>query len=62
MSKDTKKKIIGVQVPDFLLKPLEEEAEELSLSISAVIRLMLAQRYRNVAKLNDGSVEAEEEK
>ena len=53
MGKDVKKKIIGVQVPDFLLEPLQKEAEYLSLSISAVIRLMLAQRYRNGAKLND---------
>lgn len=53
MGKDVKKKIIGVQVPDFLLEPLQKEAEYLSLSISAVIRLMLAQRYRNSAKLND---------
>ena len=47
-------KIVGVQVPDFLLEPLEREAEYYGLSISALIRLILAQRYRDGAKLNDG--------
>lgn len=47
------RKIIGVQVPGFLLRPLEEEAEYLSISLSAMIRLILAQRYRGNAKLND---------
>ena len=53
MEKEVNRKIIGVQVPDFLLKPLEEEAEYLSISLSAMLRLILAQRYRNGAKLND---------
>lgn len=46
-------KIIGVQVPDFLLEPLQKEADELCISLSAMMRLILAQRYRNCAKLND---------
>ena len=50
------KKIIGLQIPDFLLKPLEEEAEYLCISLSAMVRLILAERYRNSAKLNDGEV------
>ena len=49
-------KIIGVQVPLSLLEPLEKEAEYLSISVSAMIRLILAQRYRNGAKLNDVEV------
>lgn len=53
MSQEKERKIIGVQVPYFLLKPLEEEADELSLSVSAMIRLILAQRYRDAAKFND---------
>ena len=53
MDKESGKKIIGVQVPDFLREKLEEEAEYYSLSVSAMIRLILAQRYRDVAKLND---------
>lgn len=54
MEQEKTRKIIGVQVPNFLLEPLEKEAEELSLSVSAMIRLILAQRYRGNAKLNDG--------
>lgn len=42
MSQEKERKIIGVQVPYFLLKPLEEEADKLSLSVSAMIRLILA--------------------
>ena len=53
MEQGRERKIIGVQVPDFLLKPLEEEAEKLGLSISAMIRLILAKRYRDDAKFND---------
>lgn len=53
MSQEKERKIIGVQVPYFLLKPLEEEADKLSLSVSAMIRLILAQRYRDDAKFND---------
>ena len=49
-------KIIGVQVPLSLLEPLEKEAEYLSISVSAMIRLILAQRYRNGAKLDDVEV------
>lgn len=47
-------KIIGVQLPKNLRKKLEEEADYLSLSVSAMIRLILAQRYRDSAKLSDG--------
>ena len=46
-------KIIGVQLPKHLRKPLEEEAGYMCLSISAMIRLILAQRYRDDAKFND---------
>ena len=46
-------KIIGVQLPIELRKKLEEEASYLCVSISAMIRLILAQRYRDDAKLND---------
>jgi len=46
-------KIIGFQLPDNLRKQLEAEAEYLSISISAMVRLILAQRYRDAAKLND---------
>ena len=53
MANEKGKKIIGVQVPDFLREPLEKEAEYYGLSVSAMIRLILAQRYRNIAKLND---------
>ena len=53
MEQKKDRKIIGVQVPSFLLEPLEKEAEELSLSVSAMIRLILHQRYRVSAKLND---------
>lgn len=49
-------KIIGVQVPLSLLEPLEKEADYLSISVSAMIRLILAQRYRNGAKLDDVEV------
>ncbi len=54
MGKIKEKKFVGVKVPDFLLKPLEQEADYYGLSISAMIRLILAQRYRDSAKLNDG--------
>ena len=53
MAKTNDKKIIGVQVPDFLREPLEEEANYYGLSVSAMIRLILAQRYRKDAKLSD---------
>ncbi len=46
-------KIIGVQLPIELRKKLEEEADYMCVSLSAMIRLILAQRYRNDAKLND---------
>lgn len=58
MKKDNDRKIIGVQVPNFLLEPLEKEAEDLCISVSAMIRLILNQRYnpkiKTNAKLNDG--------
>jgi len=53
MKSEGSKKIIGLQIQDFLLKPLEEEAEYYGISLSAMIRLILAQRYRESAKLND---------
>lgn len=46
-------KIIGVQLPKNLRKQLEAEAEYMCLSVSAMIRLILAQRYRDSAKFND---------
>ena len=46
-------KIVGVQVPGFLVNALDSEAESLGLSTSAMIRLILAQRYRDDAKFND---------
>lgn len=50
---NNKKKIIGLQIQDFLLEPLEKEAEYYGISLSAMIRLILAQRYRKDAKLDD---------
>ena len=53
MEQGKTRKIIGVQLPDFLLEPLEAEAEYLSISVSAMIRIILNERYRHNAKLND---------
>lgn len=40
-------KIIGVQLPKNLRKQLEAEADYMCLSISAMIRLILAKYFRN---------------
>ena len=45
-------KIVGVRLPEFLIKNLEREAEYYSISVSAMIRLILAERYRDFAKLD----------
>lgn len=45
--------VVGFQLPLNLRKALEAEAEYMCLSISAMIRLILAQRYRDDAKFND---------
>ena len=47
------RKVIGVQLPDFLKEKLKEEAEYYSLTMSAMIRLIIAQRYRDFAKLDE---------
>ena len=47
------KKVIGVQLPDYLKEKLQEEANYYCLTMSAMIRLIIAQRYRDFAKLND---------
>lgn len=47
------KKIVGVQLPDFLKEKVEKEAEELCISTSAMIRLIIAQRYRDKKDLEE---------
>lgn len=47
------KKIVGVQLPDFLKEKLQEEANYYCISMSAMIRLIIAQRYKDFAKLDD---------
>lgn len=48
------RKVIGVQLPNFLKEKLQEEANYYSLTMSAMIRLIIAQRYRDFAKLDEG--------
>ena len=49
------RKVIGVQLPNFLKEKLQEEANYYSLTMSAMIRLIIAQRYRDFAKLDEGN-------
>lgn len=46
-------KIIGFQIPGVLINCLEKEAKDCGMTISALLRNILAKRYKNLAKFSN---------